>query len=73
MLDTEYTQAGNKGRELAVPLLAVQLQPYITDALDAHGITVQRERTSERGTLRLSRTLPSNYPTLPEGTMILQR
>jgi len=31
------------------------MQTYITDALDAHGITVQRERTSERRTLRLSR------------------
>ena len=31
------------------------MQDYITDALDAHGITVQRERTSERRTLRLSR------------------
>ena len=36
-------------------LSAELLQPYITDALDAHGITVQRERTSERRTLRLSR------------------
>ena len=34
---------------------------------------VQRERTSERRTLRLRRTLPSNYPTILEGTMILQR
>ena len=40
------------------------LQPYITDALDARGITVHRERTSERRALRLSRTLPSNYSTL---------
>ena len=31
------------------------MQDYITDALDAHGITIQRERTSERRTLRLSR------------------
>ena len=38
------------------------LQPYITDALDAHGITVQRERTSERRTLRLRCTLASNTP-----------
>ena len=37
-------------------LSAELLQPHITDALDAHGITVQRERTSERLTLRLSRT-----------------
>ena len=37
-------------------LSAELLQPYITDALDAHGITIQRERTSERRTLRLSRT-----------------
>ena len=36
-------------------LSAELLQPYITDALDAHGITVQRERTSERKTLRLRR------------------
>jgi hypothetical protein len=36
-------------------LSAELLQPYITDALDAHGITVRRERTSERRTLRLSR------------------
>ena len=36
-------------------LSAELLQPYITDALDAQGITVQRERTSERRTLRLSR------------------
>ena len=54
-------------------LSAELLQPFITDALDAHGITVQRERTSERRTLRLSRILSGNYPTLPEGTMILQR
>ena len=37
-------------------LSAELLQPHITDALDAHGITVQRERTSGRRTLRLSRT-----------------
>jgi hypothetical protein len=36
-------------------LSAELMQTYITDALDAHGITVQRERTSERRTLRLSR------------------
>ena len=36
-------------------LSAELLQPYITDALDAHGITIRRERTSERRTLRLSR------------------
>ena len=45
-------------------LSAELMQDYITDALDAHGITIQRERTSERRTLRLNRTLPSNYPTL---------
>ena len=33
-------------------LSAELMQDYITDALDAHGITVQRERTSERRTLR---------------------
>ena len=31
-------------------LSAELLQPYITDALDAHGITVQRERTGEKDT-----------------------
>ena len=36
-------------------LSAELMQTYITDALDAHGITVHRERTSERRTLRLSR------------------
>ena len=36
-------------------LSAELLQPYITDVFDAHGIKVQRERTSERKTLRLSR------------------
>ena len=36
-------------------LSAELLQPYITDALDAHGIRVHRERTSERRTLRMSR------------------
>ena len=41
-------------------LSAELMQTYITDALDAHGITVQRERTSERRTLRLSRILPSH-------------
>jgi len=37
-------------------LSAELMQDYITDALDAHGIKIQRERTSERRTLRLSRT-----------------
>ena len=36
-------------------LSAELLQPYITDALDAYGITIQRERTSERRVLRLRR------------------
>ena len=45
-------------------LSAELMQPYITDALDAYGITIQRERTSEKRTLRLCKTLPSNYPTL---------
>ena len=36
-------------------LSAELMQDYITDALDAHGITIQRERTSEIRTLRLSR------------------
>ncbi|MQF49066.1 hypothetical protein FIM08_04125 [SAR202 cluster bacterium AC-647-N09_OGT_505m] len=36
-------------------LSAELIQPYMTDALDAHGITVRRERTSERRMLRLSR------------------
>ena len=38
-------------------LSAELLQPYITDVFDAHGIKVQRERTSERRTLRLSQRL----------------
>ena len=36
-------------------LSAELMQTYITDALDAHGITIHRERRSERRTLRLSR------------------
>ena len=35
-------------------LSAELLQPYITDALNAHGITIQREPTSERRMPRLS-------------------
>ena len=34
-------------------LSAELMQTYSTDALDAHGITIRRERTSERRTLRL--------------------
>jgi hypothetical protein len=38
--------------------LSVELmQPYITDALESYGITIQRERTSGRRMLRLSKTL----------------
>ncbi len=36
-------------------LSAELMQTYITEALNAHGITVRRERTSERRTLRVSR------------------
>jgi hypothetical protein len=36
-------------------LSAELMQPYITDALDAYGITIHRERTSERRVLRLRR------------------
>jgi hypothetical protein len=41
-------------------LSAELLQPYITDALDAHGITIQREGTSGRRTLRLSQKFPNH-------------
>ena len=36
-------------------LSAELLQPYITDALDAYGIKIQRGRTSKRRTLRFVR------------------
>ena len=49
---------GDKGDDiprLHNRLSAELMQDYITDALDAHGITIHMERTSERRTLRLSR------------------
>ena len=41
-------------------LSAELMQIYITDALDPHGITIQRERTSGRRTLRLSQRFPNH-------------
>jgi len=40
------------------------MQDYITDPLESYGIAIQRERTAARRTLRLIRTLPSNYPNI---------
>ena len=40
------------------------IQDYITDPLESYGITIERVRTSEKRTLRLSKTLPSNYASL---------
>ena len=62
----ELVDSGD-GREIpTLPnrLSSELIQDYITDPLESYGITIERVRTSEKRTLRISKTLPSNYPSL---------